>query len=54
MKRSGSPPRRGPMLRLVAGNGKSVGYLLHARIARVEELGEAIRRIARGESVVDP
>jgi DNA-binding NarL/FixJ family response regulator len=41
-------------LRLVAGNGKSVGYLLHARIARVEELGEAIRRIARGESVVDP
>jgi DNA-binding NarL/FixJ family response regulator len=41
-------------LRLVEGNGKSVGYLLHARVARVEELGEAIRRIARGESVVDP
>jgi DNA-binding NarL/FixJ family response regulator len=41
-------------LRLVAGNGRSVGYMLHARVERVEELGEAIRRIARGESVVDP
>lgn len=40
-------------MELLAG-GQRIGYLLKSRVADVEEFLEAIRRIARGGSVVDP
>jgi DNA-binding NarL/FixJ family response regulator len=40
-------------LALVSGGEGRVGYLLRARVPHVEVLGDAIRRIAKGESVID-
>src|SRR6201985_2053987 len=40
-------------MELLAGGG-GVGYLLKSRIADVEEFLDALQRIARGGSVVDP
>lgn len=39
---------------LAPGDTKGIGYLLKHRLAGAEELGDAIRRVARGQSVVDP
>lgn len=41
-------------LEIVSGEGGGVGYLLKDRMAGPDELGEAIRRVARGESVIPP
>jgi serine/threonine-protein kinase PknK len=38
---------------LLAG-GRGVGYLLKRRVTEVEEFTDALRRVARGVSVVDP
>ncbi|MER6572208.1 response regulator transcription factor [Streptomyces sp. NPDC001093] len=40
-------------MELLAG-GRRIGYLLKSRVADVEEFLEAVRRIAKGGSVVDP
>ncbi|MCF3131137.1 response regulator [Streptomyces olivochromogenes] len=40
-------------MELLAG-GRRIGYLLKSRVADVEEFVEAIKRIAKGGSVVDP
>jgi DNA-binding NarL/FixJ family response regulator len=40
--------------RLLAGGSDGVGYLLKERVAEVERLGEAVRRVAAGGSVLDP
>jgi DNA-binding NarL/FixJ family response regulator len=39
---------------LLAGGHCGVGYLLKERITRPEELVDALERIARGETIVDP
>jgi DNA-binding NarL/FixJ family response regulator len=39
---------------LLAGGHCGVGYLLKERVARAEELVDALHRIARGETVIDP
>ena len=41
-------------LALVEGGGRCAGYLLRERVANIDELSDAIRRIANGESVIDP
>ena len=41
-------------LRLVTDGAGGVGYLLKDRVADVGEFAEAVRRIARGGSVIDP
>jgi DNA-binding NarL/FixJ family response regulator len=41
-------------LRLVAGGTGGVGYLLKDRIEALDDFADAIRRIARGGSVIDP
>jgi DNA-binding NarL/FixJ family response regulator len=41
-------------LRLVTDGGGGVGYLLKDRVADVREFAEALRRVARGGSVIDP
>jgi len=41
-------------LRLVADGEGGMGYLLKDRVDDLEELSDAIRRIARGGSVIDP
>ena len=40
--------------RLLARGAEGVGYLLKDRIAEVERLSEAVRRVAAGGSVLDP
>jgi DNA-binding NarL/FixJ family response regulator len=39
---------------LMAGGADGVGYLLKERVAEVERLDEAVRRVAAGGSVLDP
>ena len=39
---------------LESGDGRGVGYLLKDRVADVEEFIAALRRVAAGETVVDP
>ena len=39
---------------LDSGDGRGVGYLLKDRVADVEEFIAALRRVAAGETVVDP
>jgi DNA-binding NarL/FixJ family response regulator len=39
---------------LLADRAEGVGYLLKERVAEVERLGEAVRRVAAGGSVLDP
>jgi DNA-binding NarL/FixJ family response regulator len=41
-------------VKLLSGGVERIGYLLKDRVARLEELEDAIRRIADGETVVDP
>jgi DNA-binding NarL/FixJ family response regulator len=41
-------------LRLVADGAGGVGYLLKDRVEDLDDFAEAIRRIARGGSVIDP
>jgi DNA-binding NarL/FixJ family response regulator len=41
-------------LRLLEGKQGHCGYLLKDRVTRIDELTDAIRRVARGEVVVDP
>lgn len=41
-------------LRLVANGAGGVGYLLKDRVEDLEDFADAIRRIARGGSVIDP
>ena len=41
-------------MRLFAAGANGVGYLLKDRVAEVEALTEAVRRVAEGGSVVDP
>jgi DNA-binding NarL/FixJ family response regulator len=41
-------------LRLLEGREGRCGYLLKDRVTRIDELTEAVRRVARGEVVVDP
>jgi DNA-binding NarL/FixJ family response regulator len=41
-------------LRLVSDGAGGVGYLLKDRISDIDDLAEAVRRIARGGSVIDP
>ena len=47
-------PRAQDAARLLCECTHSVGYLGKDRVSNVEELGDAIRRIGRGESVIDP
>lgn len=39
---------------LLSSSGAGIGYLLRDRVADVDELMDALRRVAAGESVVDP
>jgi DNA-binding NarL/FixJ family response regulator len=39
---------------LLAGGAEGVGYLLKDRVAEVERLTDALRRVATGGSVLDP
>jgi DNA-binding NarL/FixJ family response regulator len=41
-------------LRLIEESPARVGYLLKERVARVEELSDALHRLAAGECVIDP
>jgi DNA-binding NarL/FixJ family response regulator len=41
-------------LRLVGDGAGGMGYLLKDRVDDLEEFGDAIRRVARGGSVIDP
>ena len=41
-------------LRLMSDGAGGVGYLLKDRVADIDDLADAIRRIARGGSVIDP
>ena len=41
-------------MRLFADGAAGLGYLLKDRVADPEQLVDAIRRVARGESVIDP
>ncbi len=41
-------------LQLIESGTRGAGYLLKERVADVEELGEAVRRVAAGGLVVDP
>ena len=41
-------------LRLLSAGARGMGYLLKDRVGSADELSDAIRRVARGESVVDP
>jgi len=39
---------------LVSGGQGGLGYLLKERVAEVEDFADAVRRVARGGSIVDP
>ena len=41
-------------LRLLSGGAGGVGYLLKDRVEDIDDVSEAVRRIARGGSVIDP
>lgn len=44
----------GQAARLLADDGRGVGYLLKERVADLEALADAIRRVASGGTVIDP
>lgn len=46
-------PKVSDALAMIAGDAGGFGYLLADRVSDLEELGEAVRRVARGEPVVD-
>jgi len=39
---------------LLGGGGEGVGYLLKDRVAQIERLSDAVRRVGEGGSVLDP
>ena len=39
---------------LIRSNPERIGYLLKERVSRVEQLADAVRRVAAGETVIDP
>jgi len=39
---------------LGSGDGRSIGYLLKDRVANIAEFVDALRRVARGDTIVDP
>lgn len=41
-------------VRLLGDGARGMGYLLKDRVARADELPDAVRRVAAGEAVVDP
>jgi DNA-binding NarL/FixJ family response regulator len=41
-------------LKLLSGADSSVGYLLKDRVGDLEDFADAVRRVARGQSVIDP
>jgi DNA-binding NarL/FixJ family response regulator len=41
-------------LRLLEGGSERIGYLLKERVLDIDDLVEALRRVAAGETVVDP
>jgi DNA-binding NarL/FixJ family response regulator len=41
-------------VRLLESSSDGVGYLLKDRVGDVDELADAVRRVARGGSVIDP
>jgi serine/threonine-protein kinase len=41
-------------VRLLSDGAQGMGYLLKDRVARADELPDAVRRVAAGEAVVDP
>ena len=41
-------------LELLRDNPAGVGYLLKERVTRIEQLADAVRRVAEGGSVIDP
>ena len=47
-------PEAAEAVELLSEASRGLGYLLTDRVANLEELAEAVRRVARGESVVDP
>ena len=44
----------GYAMELLSSNAEGVGYLLKDRVADVERLSDAVRRVAEGGSVLDP
>jgi DNA-binding NarL/FixJ family response regulator len=42
------------LFELLAGDPRGVGYVLKERVADIEQFTAAIRRVAAGESVIDP
>ena len=42
------------LFELLADDPSGVGYVLKERIADIDQFADAIRRVARGESVIDP
>jgi DNA-binding NarL/FixJ family response regulator len=42
------------VMQLLSGGSAGVGYLLKDRVSNLEELANAVRRVGRGGSVVDP
>jgi DNA-binding NarL/FixJ family response regulator len=44
----------GPALKLISDNAAGVGYLLKDRISDLEQFADALRRVARGGSALDP
>ena len=44
----------GHAVRLLGDGTRGIGYLLKDRVADVDELAEAVRRVARGGTVIDP
>jgi DNA-binding NarL/FixJ family response regulator len=47
-------PEAAEAVELLSRESRGLGYLLTDRVSNLDELAEAIRRVARGESVVDP
>jgi DNA-binding NarL/FixJ family response regulator len=41
-------------LELLRDNPSGIGYLLKERVTRIEQLADAVRRVAEGGSVIDP
>ena len=42
------------LFELLAGDPRGIGYVLKERVADIAQFTDAIRRVAAGESVVDP
>jgi DNA-binding NarL/FixJ family response regulator len=43
-----------PALELIGGSAEGVGYLLKDRVSDLDEFLDAVRRVARGGSALDP